>query len=149
MQVENEQAARLLHVPALLRFPRGQCHARGQDHHLPRLHLRSFRGICVAKQKLVSICGALRQYAQGNKQKQHRTSTQNAYSPYRTYQESTRKLRIKYSGSRQELLQSEMMTQKKARKLHRNYAGNGRETTRNITQLLHSKLYRTLHRYYT
>lgn len=39
LQVEDEQAAGLHHVPPLRRLLGGQRHAGGQDHNLPRLHL--------------------------------------------------------------------------------------------------------------
>lgn len=39
LQVEDEQDARLHHVPPLRRLPGAQRHAGGQDHHVPDFHL--------------------------------------------------------------------------------------------------------------
>lgn len=50
LQVEDEQAAGLHHVPPLRRLPCGQRHAGGQDHQLPHFHLTLFtRTVSPAK----------------------------------------------------------------------------------------------------
>lgn len=54
LQVEDEQAAGIHHVPPLHRLPGGQRHAGGQDPHLPHFHLTHIHFTHTVQQRTLS-----------------------------------------------------------------------------------------------